>query len=156
VQFYSRLDYKASANGPGRRARAGAGGVVISFVSTGDRRTVTRMQRALDVRPQFISPNVDELVDVFQPVATSNRRQSHSSRPSTRTKKRAKMAEGTVKFFNAEKGYGFISREGGDDVFVHFSNIVGDGYKTLNEGQRVEFEIGRGKKGDEAQNVKPL
>jgi CspA family cold shock protein len=66
------------------------------------------------------------------------------------------MAEGTVKFFNAEKGYGFISREGGDDVFVHFSNIVGDGYKTLNEGQRVEFEIGRGKKGDEAQNVKPL
>ncbi len=66
------------------------------------------------------------------------------------------MAEGTVKFFNAEKGYGFISREQGDDIFVHFSNIVGDGYKTLNEGQRVEFEVGRGKKGDEAQNVRAL
>ena len=66
------------------------------------------------------------------------------------------MAEGTVKFFNAEKGYGFISREQGDDLFVHFSNIQGDGYKTLNEGQRVEFDVGRGKKGDEAQNVRPL
>ena len=53
------------------------------------------------------------------------------------------MATGTVKFFNAQKGYGFISREGGADVFVHFSNIVGEGYKTLDEGQTVEFDIGR-------------
>ncbi len=66
------------------------------------------------------------------------------------------MTQGTVKFFNAEKGYGFISREGGDDVFVHFSAIQGDGYKTLNEGQRVEFNVGRGKKGDEAQDVQVL
>ena len=63
------------------------------------------------------------------------------------------MATGTVKFFNAEKGFGFISREGGDDIFVHYSDISGDGYKSLDEGQRVEFEIGRGRKGDEAQNV---
>ncbi|HEY5164874.1 MAG TPA: cold-shock protein, partial [Acidimicrobiia bacterium] len=60
------------------------------------------------------------------------------------------MVNGTVKFFNAEKGYGFISREDGDDVFVHFSQIEGEGYKTLQEGQRVEFEIGPGRKGDEA------
>jgi CspA family cold shock protein len=66
------------------------------------------------------------------------------------------MATGTVKFFNAEKGYGFISREQGDDIFVHFSNIVGEGYKTLNEGDRVEFDVGRGKKGDEAQNVRTV
>jgi CspA family cold shock protein len=66
------------------------------------------------------------------------------------------MAQGTVKFFNAEKGYGFISRESGDDVFVHFSNIVGDGYKSLNEGQRVEFDVAKGKKGDEAQSVRPI
>ena len=64
------------------------------------------------------------------------------------------MATGTVKFFNAEKGFGFISREGGDDIFVHYSNISGDGYKSLDEGQHVEFEIGRGRKGDEAQNVR--
>ena len=66
------------------------------------------------------------------------------------------MTQGTVKFFNAEKGFGFIGREEGDDVFVHFSAIEGNGYKTLSEGQRVEFNIGRGKKGDEAQNVQVL
>jgi CspA family cold shock protein len=66
------------------------------------------------------------------------------------------VATGTVKFFNSEKGFGFISREGGPDVFVHFSQIAGSGYKTLTEGQQVEFEIGPGRKGDEAQNVRPL
>jgi len=60
---------------------------------------------------------------------------------------------GTVKFFNAEKGYGFISREGGSDVFVHFSNIKAEGYRSLQEGQTVEFDIAPGRKGDEAQNV---
>lgn len=63
---------------------------------------------------------------------------------------------GTVKFFNSEKGFGFISREGADDVFVHFSNIVGENYRTLEAGQEVEFDIGPGRKGDEAQNVKPV
>lgn len=66
------------------------------------------------------------------------------------------MATGTVKFFNAEKGYGFISREGGDDVFVHYSNIAGSGYRSLDEGQQVEFEIGPGRKGDEALNVRAI
>lgn len=64
------------------------------------------------------------------------------------------MPTGTVKFFNAEKGYGFISRSDGDDVFVHFSNIQGEGYKSLDEGQNVEFEVGPGRKGDEALNVR--
>ena len=59
-----------------------------------------------------------------------------------------------MKFFNSEKGYGFISREDGDDVFVHFSNIQGSGYKSLDEGQRVEFDIAPGRKGEEAQNVR--
>ena len=61
-----------------------------------------------------------------------------------------------MKFFNTEKGYGFISREQGEDIFVHYSNIQGDGYKSLSEGQQVEFEVGRGRKGDEAQNVKVI
>lgn len=66
------------------------------------------------------------------------------------------MATGTVKFFNAEKGYGFISREEGDDVFVHYSNIQGSGYRSLTEGQQVEFDVGPGRKGDEAQNVRVI
>jgi CspA family cold shock protein len=66
------------------------------------------------------------------------------------------VAQGTVKFFNAEKGFGFISREQGDDVFVHFSNIQGDGYKSLEDGQRVEFDVAPGKKGEEAQNVRVI
>jgi cold shock protein len=64
------------------------------------------------------------------------------------------VTTGTVKFFNAEKGFGFISREQGDDVFVHYSNIQGSGYKSLDEGQRVEFDVAPGRKGDEAQNVR--
>ncbi len=67
------------------------------------------------------------------------------------------MTTGTVKFFNAEKGYGFISLEGGDkDVFVHYSNIAGSGYRTLEEGQKVEFDVAPGRKGDEAQNVRAV
>jgi len=66
------------------------------------------------------------------------------------------LATGTVKFFNAQKGYGFISREEGDDVFVHYSSIQGDGYKSLEEGQRVEFDVAQGRKGEEAQNVRPV
>ena len=64
------------------------------------------------------------------------------------------LATGSVKWFNAEKGYGFISREDGPDVFVHFSAIQGTGYRTLEEGQRVEFDVGPGRKGEEAQNVR--
>ena len=64
------------------------------------------------------------------------------------------METGTVKFFNAQKGYGFISREGGADVFVHFSNIDMKGFKTLEEGQAVEFDVAPGRKGEEAQNVR--
>ncbi len=66
------------------------------------------------------------------------------------------VATGTVKFFNAEKGYGFISREQGEDVFVHYSNIEGRGYRSLEEGQKVEFDVAPGRKGEEAQNVRPI
>ncbi|MGZ9585698.1 cold-shock protein [Paenibacillus marinisediminis] len=66
------------------------------------------------------------------------------------------METGTVKWFNAEKGFGFIEIEGGNDVFVHFSAIVGDGYKSLDEGERVEFEIVQGNRGPQAENVVKL
>lgn len=66
------------------------------------------------------------------------------------------MSNGTVKWFNAEKGYGFISQESGDDVFVHFSAIQGKGFKTLEEGQNVSFEIEDGPRGKQASNVTKL
>jgi len=71
-------------------------------------------------------------------------------------KERIALAEGTVKWFSNEKGYGFIQQDGGEDVFVHFSEIQGDGYRTLNEGQRVEFEVVQGGKGLQASGVRSL
>ena len=66
------------------------------------------------------------------------------------------METGTVKWFNSSKGYGFISREEGDDVFVHYKAIAGDGYKSLDEGDKVEFEVEQGPKGLQASNVTKL
>lgn len=67
------------------------------------------------------------------------------------------MATGKVKWFNAQKGYGFIiPDDGGDDLFVHHSNIVSEGFRTLSDGQKVEYEPGQGRKGPEATNVRPV
>jgi len=66
------------------------------------------------------------------------------------------MQTGTVKWFNSEKGFGFIEVEGGNDVFVHFSAIQGEGYKSLDEGQRVQFNVVQGNRGPQAENVVKL
>ena len=66
------------------------------------------------------------------------------------------MTVGTVKWFNADKGYGFIQPESGEDVFVHFSAIQTSGYRSLNEGQAVEFDVTQGQKGPQAANVRPI
>lgn len=80
--------------------------------------------------------------------------QGVSGTPCEKHQESKAMATGTVKFFNNDKGYGFITQENGPDVFVHFSNIEGEGYKSLEEGQRVEFEVAPGRKGDEATGVR--
>jgi len=66
------------------------------------------------------------------------------------------VAQGTVKWFNSEKGYGFIAVDGGADVFVHFSAIQLDGYRSLDDGQRVEFDVAQGQKGPQAENVRVI
>jgi len=68
-------------------------------------------------------------------------------------KEKCKMAEGTVKWFNESKGFGFIEQDNGPDVFVHYSGIGGDGFRTLNEGERVNFDVTEGPKGPQASNV---
>jgi CspA family cold shock protein len=68
----------------------------------------------------------------------------------------AERVTGTVKWFNATKGYGFIQQDEGEDVFVHFSAIAGDGYRSLEEGQRVEYVVVQGQKGPQAQDVTPV
>jgi superfamily II DNA/RNA helicase len=190
VHFDTPEDEKAYLHRSGRTARAGASGLVVSFVPHADRRQVARMQRALDMSVPITSPDVDAIASsprddgksrvqvstpadapVESPRAPRPRvrerasqrppaqRKSEGIRTASRSRSSAagqKQGAGTVKFFNAGRGYGFISRERGDDVFVHFSNIVGDGFKTLNEGQVVEFDVVRGKKGDEAQSVRAL
>jgi len=67
-----------------------------------------------------------------------------------------KMAQGTVKWFNADKGFGFIEMEGGNDVFAHFSAIQGEGFKSLEEGQKVEFSVEEGQRGPQAANIVKL
>jgi cold shock protein len=66
------------------------------------------------------------------------------------------MAQGTVKWFNAEKGYGFIAVDGGNDLFVHYTAIDMEGYRSLEDGQRVEFEVGQGPKGQQAEQVRVI
>jgi CspA family cold shock protein len=74
-----------------------------------------------------------------------------------RSPRRQSMTQGTVKWFNGEKGFGFITPDGGAaDVFVHFSSIVADGYRSLEENQRVEFEVTQGQKGPQAANVRAI
>jgi CspA family cold shock protein len=81
---------------------------------------------------------------------------SLSTIPARRKQEMSERIQGTVKWFNATKGYGFIAREGGEDVFVHHSAIQAEGYRSLNEGQRVEFTLERGPKGLQATNVVAL
>jgi CspA family cold shock protein len=71
-------------------------------------------------------------------------------------KRRLKLAEGTVKWFNEAKGFGFIEQDNGPDVFVHFSAIQGEGFKTINEGERVSFDVVKGPKGPQAENVRKI
>src|SRR6202022_361710 len=88
--------------------------------------------------------------------AETKTRTKRSNAIPTRGKCEVSKEQGTVKWFNASKGYGFIQRQTGEDVFVHFSAIMMDGYKSLNEGQAVEFEVKKGPKGLQAENVTGL
>jgi superfamily II DNA/RNA helicase len=152
VHFDPPADAKDYTHRSGRTARAGATGTVISLVDHDQATAVARLQRALDLPVGLTGP--DAKAPRAKASATSpGRNRPVEQYPTTRS---STMATGTVKWFNAEKGFGFISREGGDDLFVHFSSIQGSGYRSLEEGQKVEFDVAPGRKGEEAQNVRPV
>jgi superfamily II DNA/RNA helicase/cold shock CspA family protein len=140
----------------GRTARAGATGTVVSLVSSDQQRDVARIQRTLGVPPKLTRPDRGALAHNGAPGDASRPPEPSGTNGHDQPHTRSTMATGTVKWFNSEKGFGFISRESGDDVFVHFSSIQGDGYKSLDEGQQVEFDVGPGKKGEEARNVRVI
>jgi CspA family cold shock protein len=97
------------------------------------------------------------LLDLLQePLLPAENQRILSSVKKINTLGKSKMEQGTVKWFNAAKGFGFISRQNGEDVFVHFSAIQSDGYRSLQDGQAVEFTVTKGKKGWQAENVRAL
>jgi superfamily II DNA/RNA helicase len=163
----------------GRTARAGAIGTVVSLVTPDQAADVARFQRKLGFPTRLAAPDHGALtgsdattrIDARPRIdsrpsgrtATGNGRRTGATRPKPtrpgedrQPSRSTTMPTGTVKWFNSEKGFGFIARERGDDVFVHFSSIDGSGYKSLEEGQRVEFEVGPGRKGEEARNVRVM
>jgi superfamily II DNA/RNA helicase/cold shock CspA family protein len=146
LHFDPPADFKDYTHRSGRTARAGAGGTVVSLVLPEQRSTVARFQRELGLRPGRARADVRLFTDA--PAAPAP-----TTAPATT---RGEWPSGTIKWFDARKGFGFIEREGADDVFVHFSAIEGDGYRRLEEGQPVEFEIGPGRRGEQARRVRVL
>jgi superfamily II DNA/RNA helicase len=143
VQFDTAPDVTDYTHRAGRTARAGAHGLVVSLVDREQARDVKKLQRHLDVPLGLSRPQL--------PLArhASNPEVLPDSNPETD----ASESTGTVKWFNQRKGYGFITREGADDVFLHASSIPEISLPSVRPGRRVAFEIGAGKRGDQARNV---
>ncbi len=169
VHFDPPADFKDYTHRSGRTARAGAAGTVVSLGSRDEKRDLARFQRELGMRAGLDTPDADALASLTPDAVRRRERtgppaavQAPASIRATGTTTADPTAEaaewpsGTIKWFDARKGFGFIEREGNSDVFVHFSAIEGSGYRRLEEGQQVEFEVGPGRKGDEARRVRVL
>jgi CspA family cold shock protein len=89
-------------------------------------------------------------------ISEASRFARHKNVPAGQLKEQKKMAQGTVKWFNDAKGFGFIEQDNGPDVFVHFSAVQGDGFKSLAEGDRVSFDVTQGQKGPQSSNVRKI
>jgi superfamily II DNA/RNA helicase/cold shock CspA family protein len=153
VHYDPPADFKDYTHRSGRTARAGANGTVVSLVSRDQQREVARFQRPLGLRDGVERADVSLLAPRAVAEAALESAMVAARTPSAIE---GDWPSGTIKWFDARKGFGFIERAGDSDVFVHFSAIEGDGYRRLEEGQQVEFEVGPGRKGDEARRVRVL
>jgi superfamily II DNA/RNA helicase len=140
VHFDPPADGATYLHRSGRTARAGATGTVISLVDHSNKKAARRMQSDVGIDIDIAHPDLRLL----------------GARPADEVAPDASATRGTVKFFNAGRGYGFITQPGGADLFVHFSNIAADGYKSLDEGAAVSYRVGEGRRGPEALDVRPL
>ena len=139
VHFDPPADHTDYVHRSGRTGRAGRTGTVVSLVTDEQRKEIQGVQRALGMEQGLFAP-------FSSPMPTQ---------PAARHKKDdASTMTGTVKFFNGARGYGFLAREGGEDLFVHHSQIEGDERQGLAEGLTVEFTVAPGRKGEEARNVR--
>jgi superfamily II DNA/RNA helicase len=138
VHFDPPTDY---VHRSGRTGRAGHTGTVVSLVTPEQHKDVSGMQRALGLEPGLLAP-----FSVLTPAPPAANGGSRKTRKMT----------GTVKFFNSARGYGFVEHRGGEDLFVHHSQVEGDARRGIAPGSTVEFTIGAGRRGDEAHNLKVL
>ncbi len=158
VHFDPPADAKDYTHRSGRTARAGATGMVVSLVGRDQARAVEKLQRSLRLpiglgRP---APHALGATSAPTPSSVGTPDRVRTVRQTVTPVETDGAQRGTVKWFHANKGFGFITRDGGADLFVHFSEIQSDGYRHLDEGQEVEFEIGPGRKGEEARKVRAV
>ena len=157
MHFDPPADFKDYTHRSGRTARAGAEGIVVSLVSRDLRKAVARFQQELGQRPGLARPDLTLLSDPPARDEREGRERTAATRVSgVAESEPSSWPSGIIKWFDARKGFGFIEREGASDVFVHFSAIEGDGYRRLEEGQQVEFELEPGRKGEQARRVRVL
>ncbi|HSO95444.1 MAG TPA: DEAD/DEAH box helicase [Acidimicrobiia bacterium] len=154
VHYDPPNDAKDYTHRSGRTARAGANGVVVSLVGRDQARDVASLQRALGF-PTGATPVTTDALGSLTP---DGRRHQHASATTNApaASPTTNNPSGSIKWFDARKGFGFIERAHGNDLFVHVSAIAGGAHQRLEEGQHVEFDIGPGRKGDEARNVRVL
>jgi superfamily II DNA/RNA helicase len=149
VHFDPPTDHVDYVHRSGRTGRAGHTGTVVSLVTPEQQKDVRSVQHALGLESGLLAPFSAPLPPPAAGNGVSPKRQNG-------TPPQVRKLTGTVKFFNSARGYGFVEHHGGEDLFVHHSQVVGDARSGIAPGSTVEFTIGAGRKGDEAHNVKVL